>query len=116
MKKICVLFLSFLLYATLAGQDNSSFISQSQIPLAPVVSEISARIENSSVILSWNHSPKETLAYEIYRAENPITATTFASSTFIARVDSSTRQYSDSIESGKTYFYARTLFSDLVRL
>jgi len=106
MNKKQLLFVYLISAAVLSGQEPSAFIGQARIPQAPVVSEISARVDNSTVMLSWNPAPAETSAYEIYRSEVPVTASTFPSSTYIARVNSSTVTYADAIESGKTFFYA----------
>lgn len=106
MHKNCIVLFSLVCAVSLSAQENSAFIEHSQIPPAPVVSSLTANIEELSVTLSWVHAPVESLGYEIFRSENPITASSFASTTKIGSVDAQTTQYSETIEKGKTFYYA----------
>lgn len=103
-KFYCILFITSL-FPIYSQGSNFSTISNN-VPPAPVVSDLSARVQDSEVVLTWSPSSVDTSYYVILRSTQPITASNFTQSERIALVPSSQTEFTDKLKTNQTYYYA----------
>ncbi len=99
----CLLFLPVF---ALGSQESDTAFSGLGVPPAPVVSSLSATVQDGSVGLRWSAAPGIRGKSEILRAAFPITAANEASAEVRGTVDWNVTEFVDSLESGQEYWYA----------
>jgi hypothetical protein len=98
-------FLLFSLSLTFA-RDDLPPIEDREVPAAPIVSNLNAEVSGNSVTLTWTQAPDLAGDSAVLRSDKPITAANFGEAEKIATVPATQTTYTDSIEGGKTYYYA----------
>ena len=88
------------------ARDDLPPIEDREVPPAPIVSNLNAEVSGNSVTLSWTQAPDLAGDSAILRSDKPITAANFGESEKIAILPASQTTFTDSIEGGKTYYYA----------
>ena len=107
MKKALLILPAFLFCAFLASAgDELPPPEDRKVPPAPVVSDLRAELSGSTVTLTWVPAPDVSGDNVILRSDKPISASNFTEAQRIATVSSGQTSFSDTIEGGKSYFYA----------
>lgn len=90
----------------LSARDDLPPLEDREVPPAPVVSDLRADIDGNTVTLSWTPAPDVSGDNIILRSDRPITAANFFEAERIGSVPVSVTQFTDTIASGKDYYYA----------
>ncbi len=81
-------------------------VSERTVPPPPVVSALSARLEQNRVILSWSPAPGVTGTNTIIRSDTPVTAFSILQAEVRGSVSTDETTFTDTIESGEAWYYA----------
>ena len=76
------------------------------VPPPPVVSSLSATVQDTTVILEWTPAPDLDGHSILLRSDRPITAANFETVTRIAEIPHSESSYTDVVDNAGTYYYA----------
>jgi len=90
----------------LSARDDLPPPESREVPPAPVVSDLRAEISGNAITLTWVPAPEVSGDNIILRSERPITAANFTAADKIGTVPASETRFTDTIESGKEYYYA----------
>jgi hypothetical protein len=107
MKKVLLALPVFLFCAFFASaRDDLPPPEDREVPPAPVVSDLRAELSGVTVTLTWTPAPDVSGDNVILRSDKPISAANFTEAQRIATVPSAQTSYQDTIEGGKSYYYA----------